>query len=368
MKRGLDSRRAALAAAAIATLVAASFAAAASASPTRSSTTSAVDLTGIKRYLIGRSNALVGTLTVQRSRADRYYALAKQSGFDYARLWKEHRREVAGLLLASKTGFDNSHKSYEEEEGIIAGVPSLAQFDVILDSGTSASDDPKTAVPFDLTLPNGRVLQQPGNFFHALLEPTLWGTDARFVAKRNSKVDLDGDGKVEFGEVLPDANVLAGISRGFEKFARRSDAKARAWKPNASDVLTALVVMVPTMEGYFGEWKSSRAIQGNKATEKAFVSHSRLIDVHGIIFSLRNIYTGVKPLVAQASPAQSRQIGAQLDALSTFVDRIYAKEKAGKRFTPPEADLLGTQAQKQANAIAGQVSQVAASLGIKLQA
>ena len=247
-------------------------------------------------------------------------------------------------------------------------MPSLARFDVILDSGTAAGDDPKTAVPFDLTLPDGRVLKQPGNFFHALLEPTLWGTDPRFVPKRGARVDLDGDGRVEFGEVLPDANVLAGISRGFERFARQSDGKARAWRPSASDVLTALVVMVPTMEGYFGEWKSSRAIQGAKATEKAFVSHSRLIDVHGIIFSLRNVYSGVKPLIARASPAQSRQIGAQLDALSSFVQRIYAKEKAGKRFTPAEADLLGTEAQKQANAIAGQVSQVAASLGIPLQA
>ena len=132
--------------------------------------------------------------------------------------------------------------------------------------------------------------------------------------------------------------------------------------------MTALVVMVPTMEGYFGEWKGSRFIRGHTSKEKAFVAHSRLIDVHGILLSLRNVYSGVKPLVARSGAAQGNQIGSQLNALSSFVDSIYAKETAGKQFKPNEADLLGSQAQKQANAIAGQVSQVAGALGIKLQA
>jgi hypothetical protein len=325
------------------------------------------DLREIKTYLLGRSSSLVREVSAQRTRAERYYTLAKASGFDYAALWRNHRGKVSRLLVPAKESFNHSHKAYEEEEGIIAGVPSLARYDVIMDSGTSAKDDPQTAVPFSLTLPDGRVLHQPGNFFHALLEPTLWGTDARFVARPPARVDLDRDGKVEFGEVLPDANVFVGIMRGFERYARESDAKARAWTPTSSDVLTALVVMVPTMEGYFGEWKSSRAIRGNKAQEKAFVAHSRLIDVHGILLSLRNIYSGVKPLVARASTAQSSQIGSQLNALSSFVDRIYAREQSGQRFTPREADLLGSQAQRQANAIAGQVSQVAGALGIKLQ-
>jgi Imelysin len=339
-----------------------------SAAAPRAAGQSAADLSGIKVYLVGRSQTLVREVSTEHSGAERYYALAKASGFDYAKLWRNHRAEVSRFLIASKASFNRSHKAYEEEEGIVAGVPSLARYDVIIDSGTSASDDPKTAVPFSLTLPDGRVLRQPGNLFHALLEPTLWGTDPRFVAKPAPKVDLDGDGTVEFGEVMPDANVLVAITRSFERFARESDTKARAWKPTSSDVLTALVVMVPTMEGYFGEWKSSRFILGNKAQENAFVAHSRLIDVHGILLSLRNIYSGVKPLVASASPAQANQIGAQLNALSAFVDGIYAKEKAGKKFKPNEADLLGSQAQRQANAIAGEVSQVAGALGITLQA
>ena len=325
-------------------------------------------LSGIKSYLLGRSQTLVGELAASRARAERYYALAKTSGFDYGELWQQHGPAVSRLLLASKPSFDRAHRAYEEEEGIIAGVPSLAQFDVIMDSGTSSADDPKTAVPFDLRLPDGRVFKRPGNYFHALLEPTLYGTDPRFVAKGQEKVDLDGDGKVEFGEVLPDANALVAIMRGFEQSARQSAKAAAGWKPTNSDVLTALVVMVPTMEGYFGEWKGSRFILGNKASERAFVSHSRLIDVHGILFSLQTVYAGIKPELNRAGAAQSAQIGSQLRSLTAFVDSIYAKEEAGKRFKPAEADLLGGQAQKQANAIAGQVSQAAGVLGIKLQA
>ncbi|MGB8349042.1 MAG: hypothetical protein WCE47_01295 [Gaiella sp.] len=88
-------------------------------------------------------------------RSSRCNGLAKKERFSYPNLWRTHRAEVSSILLGLKPAFSRAHKAYEEEEGIIAGVPSLAQFDVIMDSGTSAADDPQTVVPFDLTLPNG---------------------------------------------------------------------------------------------------------------------------------------------------------------------------------------------------------------------
>jgi hypothetical protein len=45
---------------------------------------------------------------------------------------------------------------YERMEGVVAGTPSLAEYDVILDAGSSAAEDPESAVPFDLTLSDGR--------------------------------------------------------------------------------------------------------------------------------------------------------------------------------------------------------------------
>ena len=239
----------------------------------------------MKTYLLARSKQLVTQLNGIQARSSATTRSRRRSGSRIRTCGATHRAEVSSILLGLKPAFSRAHKAYEEEEGIIAGVPSLAQFDVIMDSGTSAADDPQTAVPFDLTLPNGKVFAKPGNFFHALLEPTIWGTDTRFVAPGGVEADLDRDGTVEFGEVLPDAERPGRRRReASSRTPRKSDAAARAWTPNASDVLTALVVMVPTVEGYFGEWKSSRAIAGSGTKEKAFVAHSRLVDVHGILF------------------------------------------------------------------------------------
>ena len=46
---------------------------------------------------------------------------------------------------------------------------------------------------------------------------------------------------------------------------------------------------------------------------------------------------------------------------------MYQQEQGGKRFSPEEADLLGTEAQNRATAITGQVTQVAAELNIALE-
>ena len=76
---------------------------------------------------------------------------------------------------------------------------------MIIDAGGDASD-PENAVPFSIKTPAGRTFKQPGNFF-SLIETSLFGTEPKFAAK-GVKPDLDGDGKVEFGEALPDADFL----------------------------------------------------------------------------------------------------------------------------------------------------------------
>lgn len=345
----------------------AALASTAAASSSRTTAVDAPNYAGVKTYLLARSKQLVTQLNGIQARSERYYALAKKERFSYPDLWRKHRAEVSSILLGLKPAFSRAHKAYEEEEGIIAGVPSLAQFDVIMDSGTSAAEDPQTAVPFDLRLPNGKVFAKPGNFFHALLEPTVWGTDARFVAPGGAKADLDRDGTVEFGEVLPDANALKAAADAFVLYAGKLDRSGKAWKPTPSDAFTSVVVMVPTMSEYFGQWKTSRFVLGDRARSEAFNVVSRLSDIGDILGGLLVIYAGIRPSIAGVAPAQAAQTTRDLDALHAFVARLRTQERAGRRFTPQQADVLGRQAQERATAIAGQVSQAAAELGVTIE-
>ena len=246
----------------------------------------------------------------------------------------------------------------------MAGTPSLAEYDIILDAGSSKDEDPESAVPFDLELSDGRVLEQPGNLFN-LTEGLLWGTRPELTAE--PKIDLDADGKVQFGETLPDARVLTAAAEAFDRYARELDTEAGSWQPTASDAFTALVVMVPTMSEYFGQWKESRFVQGDAADGDSFNVVSRLSDINDIITGLKVVYDGVEPAIAKADGAAASQTGKELTELSAFIADLRAQEQDGRRFTPEQADQLGTDAQARGEAVAGQVAQHAAQLGIEIQ-
>jgi len=322
------------------------------------------NLAPTKAYLVQHSTLLQGFTRDFQKLGARYHALAQGTSFDYARLWATRRGDVASLLRKAKAAWIEGNPYYERAEGVVAGTPSLAVYDVILDAGSSAKEDPASAVPFDLKLSDGRVLEKPGNLFN-LTEGMLWGTRPEYVAK-GVRPDLDGDGKREFGEVLPDARVFKASADAFRLYAGKLASAARAWKPTISDAFTAVVVMVPTMNEYFGQWKVSRFVLGAKAQGDSFNVVSRLSDIHDILTGLRVIYAGIRPAIAQIDPAQAAQTKRQLDRLRGFVAELRAKERSGKRFTPRQADVLGRAAQEQAVAIAGQVTQAAARLKVKI--
>jgi hypothetical protein len=324
----------------------------------------AVDLGAVKAYLLAHTERLVNDTGAVRANAEAYYKLAKSVDFEYARLLDEHRGETRRLVRQSQRDFVKANPAYEEMEGVVAGVPSLAEYDVNIDAGGDASD-PENAVSFDLTTPAGRKFKQPGNYNY-LIETTVFGTEPKFQAK-GVEADLDGDGKVEFSEALPDADFYVTAARGFETYSRELDEAARAWKPNSTDALTALVVMTPTMSDMFEAWKNSRAVAGDKSTEKVFVAASRLQDIADILGGLVLIYDNVEPLVAQADRQQAAQTRESLGKLLAFAAELRDKEAAGRRYTAEEADTLGAQAQERAEAIAGQITQAAAKLNIQLE-
>jgi hypothetical protein len=325
---------------------------------------STADLRGIKTYLLDKSSDLTSSSKSLKEASDRYYFLAEAAGFDYAALWASNPAQVRAALTDAKSAWMAASPLYEQMEGIVAGTPSLAEYDVILDAGASGEEDPENAVPFDLTLPDGRVLPKPGNLF-GVLESTLWGTYAPFTT--GIEADLDGNGTLDFGETLPDANVLKGGADALDQYTTELDTASSEWQPTESDAFTALVVMVPTMSEYFNSWKNSRFILGNASEQRDFVVISRLADIQNILGSLQIVYGEVKPLVESTDAAQAAQIEQSLGDLKSFVGDVYAKEQGGYQHTPEEADVLGAEAQNRATAIAGQVAQIAAKLNITIE-
>jgi hypothetical protein len=323
-----------------------------------------VDLTPIKDYLLEHTDRLVTSTELLQRDAQEYYNLAEAADFDYAQLLRDNREEVATAVKELQGAHIQANPAYEEMEGVVAGVPSLADYDVIIDAGADGSD-PENAVPFSLTTKAGKEFKQPGNFF-ALIETSVFGTEPKFQAQ-GVEADLDGDGKVTFPEALPDADFLLAASNDFVKYAKELDESAKKWNPTLEDAFTAVVVMTPTMSEYFDAWKNSRFIAGGKAEEKGFVATSRLSDIRDILGGLVLIYDSIQPSVEKVNAQQAAQTEEDLGKLHEFAGRLLSEEEGGKTFTASDADTLGSDAQRRAEAIAGQVSQAAGQLNLKLE-
>ena len=322
------------------------------------------ELQPVKDYLLDHTERLeVATAKIQED-AEAYYALVEEADFDYAALLADKRAEVKQLVEALQEDFRAANPAYEEMEGVVAGVPSLADFDVIIDAGGDASD-PASAVPFSIETPAGKTYKQPGNF-NFLVETSVYGTEEKFAAE-GVKPDLDGNGKVTFGEAVPNADFLVATARDFAQSAKDLGEAAEAWEPTEQDAFTALVVMTPTMSEYFESWKNSRFVAGEEATETAFVTSSRLGDISDILGGLVLVYGSVHSRIAEVDAAQATQTGTSLKKLLAFANRLEQEEAAGKKFTARDADTLGSDAQDRAEAIAGQISQAAGQLNIPLE-
>ena len=61
-----------------------------------------------------------------------------------------------------------------------------------------------------------------------------------------------------------------------------------------------------------------------------------------------------------------RRRAASSPRSTAYVQKLRTQERSGRRFTPQQADVLGREAQERATAIAGQVSQAAARLKVKI--
>ena len=330
---------------------------------TTATTSSEGDLTAIKDYLTDHANELDEQVGLLQENAQEYYDLAESVDFDYDALMEEHGDEVDQLLSDSKDAFVVANPAYEEMEGVVAGVPRLAQYDVDIDAGSDASD-PESAVSFSLETPDGQTLKQPGNLFF-LTETALYGTNPDLLA--DVKQDANGNGKVEFGEGIPDANIYLATLNEFKEQTESLKADAEEFEPTPSDAFTAITIMTPTMSEYFEAWKNSRFIAGDDAEEQGFVATSRLSDIADILEGIDLTYAQIEPMIAEEDPAQADQTQQQLDDLLAFVEDLRDREADGEQFTAEDADTLGSEAQARAEEIAGQVTQAAKRLSVELQ-
>ena len=322
-------------------------------------------LGAIREYLVDHTEQLNGQASELKRLAGDYRELVKSADGDPAELLASRCEDVQDVLGGAKKAFVRANPAYEEMEGIVAGVPRLAHYDVDIDAGSDASD-PESAVSFSLELDDGRRMKQPGNLFF-LMETALWGTNEELVVE-NVKPDVDCDGKVEFGEGLPDPEIFAAATREFAAQTAQLDADAREFEPTPSDALTSIVVMTPTMSEYFGQWKNTAFVAGKgRQSEQGFVATSRLSDIADILEGIRFTYAEIQPLIAAESPARAAQTERELRELLTFATDLRDRELAGERFTARQVDQLGSEAQSRAEAIAGQVTQSARQLDVELQ-
>lgn len=322
------------------------------------------DLAGLKAYMVEQVALMKGGTTELLALAEDYYALAEAANFDYDALWAADSAGLTDWLERARAAWVIASNNYELNEGLVAGIPSLAHFDVLIDAGPSGADDPAGALDNQVVLPNGEELDRPGSYFHYLTEPALWGTIDEFVGAR---VDVNGDGADTLGDAIPDANVLLGSAQALDTATSDLQAAIAAWEPTLADAFTAMVVMIPTMDGYFEEWSLSPFVLGDASTQTRFVGTSRLVDVAGILTGLEVTHQKVAPLIAEANPELQTQIEVELTDLVAFVNDLYQQEQAGTRFTPEQADQFGTELQTRATALAGQIAQAAAVLEIDIE-
>ena len=135
-------------------------------------TASKADLSGIKTYLTGKTTELKHATAALAQVSDRYYAQAQAANFDYAALAKNP--DALKTVMDARAAWIVASPLYEQMEGIVAGTPALAQYDVDIDAGSSKAQGGDNVVSVDVTLPDGKLLEKPGNLF-GVTESTLWG-------------------------------------------------------------------------------------------------------------------------------------------------------------------------------------------------
>lgn len=318
-------------------------------------------LAKVKAFTLEHNQQLIAKADLLEAAVAGYYGIIGAHGGDYAAAWAKDGGNLTKHIDTIRMLWIEASNQYETIEGIVAGIPSTAKYDLILDAGNPGTEAEDVA-DYDLTLPDGQILKQPGNLFHGITEPLFWGMDPAGI---KLEADLNGDGKIARGEVLFDADLGLGAAQALAFWSKALARDMVAWTPNREDAFTSVVVMTPTVGDYFGEWKESQFISGQIG---AFVAQSRLADVQGIMGGCQKMYVeAISPVVLASDADLDARIKAAYGELMTLVTETRSREDAGSHFGVEEADALGNEAQDIAERIVAMVLQAAARSGVEIK-
>jgi hypothetical protein len=306
----------------------------------------------VKSYLVKKLDKIQNASEDFVKNSEAYSALVAENGGTVEAAYKAKPKEMEKLVDRMQDNYKAMDSyGYETVEGIVAGVDSMAHYDIYLDAGVPASEGPDDVAPVILDLGNGKKIVKEGALFTFIIEPALWGGDKRWVVSV-------GDGKT-----MPRPEVLLAAAKDVNKKIGELVADANAWNASVSDCFGAMVVMTPTLSDYFEDWKESRY---SKEKSGRFQAVSRVSDMRGIMGSCQVMYDAVEKDVAAKDKALAKSVSSGFKEIMAFLDKIEDREKQGE-IKGAEIDELATQAKEKTDKLVPQIEQSAAVSGVKIQ-
>ncbi|HVU28095.1 MAG TPA: hypothetical protein VHG71_10220 [Verrucomicrobiae bacterium] len=334
-------------------------------------------LDAIKKYLVDTVQKMDDAGHDFVTNAAAYQAIIDAAGGDYDKAAMEHGVELGELVKKMQGDFGIYHNhGYETVEGIVAGTKKMVWFDNYLDGGVPASeastDSPES--PLVLRAKDGTMISNHnGNLFHYVIEPTLWGTRSFFLkklspaAQEKMKEEYEAalGTKISAAPVaLPRADVLTAASIDCAEKLDMLLKVAKEWQPQLGECIGALVWMTPTLNGYFDDWRDSRY---NPVATGHYVAESRVLDMRGIMYSLKIANDAILPQLQPKNPGLADQLKYEYDNIISFIDRVEARDKqSGYKLSIPAIEELAQQAKTMTDQLQPQLRQMAAILGAEV--
>ncbi len=306
----------------------------------------------VKSYLVKRLDKVQEASADFVKNSDAYAALIAANGGTVESAYKAQPKEMGKLVAKMQENYKAMDSfGYETVEGIVAGVPSMADYDIYLDAGVPASEGPDDVAPVVLDLGNGKKIDKQGALFTYIIEPALWGGDKRWV--------------VAVGEsrTMPRPEVLSAAAKDVHAKIGNLVSDANGWQASVGDCFGAMIVMTPTLSDYFEDWKESRYSSDKSGR---FQAVSRVSDMRGIMGSCQVMYEAVDETVAAKDKALAKSVNSGFKEIMAFLDKIEAREKQGE-IKGAEIDELATQAKEKTDKLVPQIEQSAAVSGVKVE-